>query len=223
MQGRRDVALVCGRRRERYPSASIYNRLCDIEWDTPVGEAAACGGDSLVRVEAFESVGGFRAQLIAGEEPELCLRLRECGWKVWRLDAEMTLHDAAIVRFRQWWIRAVRSGYGNTEVYLLHWRSPLVLWKRQVIRIIFWCGILPALIALSAVIYPLALVTLLIYPVQIFRIALIRGPTSRSSWIYALFVTISKFAEFQGLMKYFWRRLWHQPDALIEYKQQAVR
>ena len=30
-----DVAAVCGRRRERYPTASIYNQLCDIEWDTP--------------------------------------------------------------------------------------------------------------------------------------------------------------------------------------------
>ena len=68
-----DVAVVCGRRRERHPSASIYNRLCDIEWDTPVGQTSACGGDSLVRAEAFEAVGGFRAQLMAGEEPEALL------------------------------------------------------------------------------------------------------------------------------------------------------
>jgi hypothetical protein len=39
-----EVAVVCGRRRERYPERSVYNRLCDIEWDTPVGQAAACGG-----------------------------------------------------------------------------------------------------------------------------------------------------------------------------------
>ena len=37
-----------------------------------------------MRVEAFEAVGGYRAQLIAGEEPELCVRLREIGWKIWR-------------------------------------------------------------------------------------------------------------------------------------------
>ena len=36
----------------------------------------------LVRVEAFEAVGGFRPELIAGEEPELCMRLREKGWKI---------------------------------------------------------------------------------------------------------------------------------------------
>ena len=37
------VAVVCGRRRERYPEASRYNRLCDIEWDTPVGPIDSCG------------------------------------------------------------------------------------------------------------------------------------------------------------------------------------
>src|ERR1700719_1882252 len=53
-----NAAIVCGRRRERHPSASVYNLLCDLEWNTPIGEALACGGDALVRVEAFEAVGG---------------------------------------------------------------------------------------------------------------------------------------------------------------------
>ena len=52
-------AIVCGRRREQHLDASIYNRLCDIEWDTPVGEAHACGGDAMVRVAAFQQVGGY--------------------------------------------------------------------------------------------------------------------------------------------------------------------
>ena len=104
-----DVAAVCGRRRERYPDRSIYNWLCDIEWNTPIGEAAACGGDVLLRVAAFRQVGGYRSALVAGEEPELCLRLREQGWKIWRLDAEMTVHDAAMTRFGQWWRRTARG------------------------------------------------------------------------------------------------------------------
>ena len=76
-----DVALVCGRRHERYPKGSIYNMLCDIEWDTAVGEAKACGGDVLMRIDALEAVNGYRADLIAGEEPELCVRLRIAGWR----------------------------------------------------------------------------------------------------------------------------------------------
>jgi hypothetical protein len=36
-----------------------------------------------------------RAAQSAGEEPELCVRLRRRGWRILRLDAEMTRHDAA--------------------------------------------------------------------------------------------------------------------------------
>ena len=101
---------------ERSPQASIYNRLANLEWDTPVGEAESCGGDSMMRVDAFRSAGGFDPSVAAGEEPELCQRLRRAGWKVLRLDAEMTLHDSAMLHFSQWWRRAVRSGYGSADV-----------------------------------------------------------------------------------------------------------
>ena len=54
-----DLAVVCGRRRERFPEASLWNRMIDAEWDTPVGEARACGGDALIRVAALDAVGGY--------------------------------------------------------------------------------------------------------------------------------------------------------------------
>lgn len=110
------VAAVCGRRREKFPEASPYNRLCDIEWNTPIGEADACGGDALIRVEALKQVGGYGADLIAGEDPELCARLRKSGWKILRIDHEMTVHDAAMTRFGQWWRRMVRAGHAFAEV-----------------------------------------------------------------------------------------------------------
>lgn len=215
---RADIAIVCGRRRERHPSASVYNRLCDLEWDTPIGQTKACGGDSLIRAEAFESIGGFRAELIAGEEPELCLRLREKGWKIWRLDAEMTRHDAAIERFIQWWIRAVRWGYGMAEVSRLHWHSPLGIWRREQGRAILWGGMLPLFIGLGALVHPSLLAAALIYPLQVCRVAINRGPLSSISWIYASFVTLTKFAEFQGILKFWWRSMRHQSTKLIEYK-----
>ena len=108
-----EVAVVCGRRRERHPERSRYNQLCDLEWDTPVGTAVACGGDAFVRVAAFNEVGGFSEDLIAGEEPDLCFRLRRAGWRIFRMDAEMTLHDADMTRASQWWQRSVRSGYAT--------------------------------------------------------------------------------------------------------------
>jgi glycosyltransferase involved in cell wall biosynthesis len=215
---RSDIAITCGRRRELHPTASVYNQLCDLEWGTPIGDAISCGGDSLVRVEAFEAAGGFRAELIAGEEPELCVRLRKIGWKIWRLDADMTMHDAAMTRIGQFWARAVRGGYAYAEVSRLHKTSPYGIWRRETVRAIFWGGLLPLIICLGALIRPVALAGAVVYLLQICRVAFARGPSSFQSWVYALFITMAKFAEFQGIAKYYWHQFTRRNAALIEYK-----
>ena len=110
------AAVVCGRRRERFPQASIYNRVADVEWNTPIGEAKSCGGDAMMRVSAFQQAGGYGNSVVAGEEPELCQRLRAASWKILRIDVEMTLHDSAMGRFGRWWKRSIRSGYGAMDV-----------------------------------------------------------------------------------------------------------
>jgi GT2 family glycosyltransferase len=216
---REDIAVVCGRRRERYPESSVYNWLCDIEWNSPIGEASACGGDSLVRVDALEGVGGFLPNLMAGEEPELCARLRLRGWKVWRLDTEMTRHDAAMTRFSQWWRRAVRSGYGEAEISCLHSSSGIVASeKRQVARSVIWGGLIPLIIGLGALFHPWVLAGALIYPLQVSRIAIRRGAKASESWLYASFMMIVKFAQLQGNLKYYLQRWRRQPVQPIEYK-----
>jgi GT2 family glycosyltransferase len=219
IEQRPDIAIVCGRRRERYPAASIYNKLMDDEWNTPVGEAAACGGDALVRVEAFKKVGGFRRRLIAGEEPELCLRLREDGWKIWRLNEEMTLHDAAMHSFTQWWFRSVRSGYGFAEVSRLYRASPHVTWRRELGRAIFWAGVLPFVIITVALFHPFALWLTLAYPLQVVRLAIRRGAASSESWWHAILSVPSKFAQMQGILRFYWRNLRQQTTQVIEYKK----
>jgi GT2 family glycosyltransferase len=218
IEQQKDIAVVCGRRRELRPTASIYNQICDFEWDSPIGEALLCGGDALMRVEAFEAVGGFRPQLIAGEEPELCVRLREIGWKILRLDAEMTRHDAAMTRFGQWWVRSVRCGYAYAEVSRLHRTSRLGIWRRETRRAVFWGGLLPITIFVGTAIHPAALGGALGYFLQICRISFSRGLNSTNSLTYALFTTLSKFAEFQGILKFYGRQRRRQPTTLIEYK-----
>ena len=104
------AAVVCGRRFELDPGASIYNALCEQEWNTPVGQAEACGGDALIRRSAFDQVGGYNGEILAGEEPEMTARMRAAGWEIWRIDAAMTEHDARIRTFRQWWRRTQRGG-----------------------------------------------------------------------------------------------------------------
>jgi GT2 family glycosyltransferase len=215
---RKDVAVVCGRRRERDPGASIYNYLCDLEWNTPIGEALACGGDALVRAEAFDAVGGFRSSLIAGEEMELCLRLRQIGWKIWRLDEEMTEHDASMTRFGQWWTRSIRSGYGLADIYWLHRDSPVEPWRRMILRAVVWGGLLPVCIGLGAILHPAALLGVSIYFFQVCRIALREAPTSKHPWSRAFLSIVSKFAEFRGALKFLWVTARREHIQLIEYK-----
>lgn len=116
------TVAVCGRRRECFAHRSIYNKLCDIEWDTPVGEALSFGGEAFIRAAAFARSGGYNETFPAGEEPDLCLRLRHTGGSIVRLPAEMSRHDAHILSFRTWWKRMVRGGYGAALVYA-HWRN----------------------------------------------------------------------------------------------------
>ncbi|WP_272860418.1 glycosyltransferase family 2 protein [Paracoccus stylophorae] len=213
------VVAVCGRRRERYAHATVYNRLCDAEWNTPVGEARACGGDALMRVAALERVGGFRDDLIAGEEPELCLRLRRDGGRIWRLDAEMTLHDAAMTRFSQWWRRTRRAGHAFAEGAALHGAPPDRHWVTETRRGILWGAVLPVLILILSVLAPaLAALLALAYPAQILRLAARRGISRRASWEIAFFNVLGKFAEAQGVLSFWLNRLRGRRGGLIEYK-----
>lgn len=208
-----DVAVVCGRRREMYPDESVYNAMIDDEWDTPVGEALACGGDALVRVDALRAVEGYREDLIAGEEPELCLRLRQAGWRIWRLDAEMTAHDAQITRFGQWWKRTKRAGHAFAEGAALHGAPPERHWVAQTRRALIWGAGLPLFVVFAAIfLAPAGLLLMLIYPLQIVRLA------RRSSVSRACFSVLGKFAETSGALSYYWRQLTGVKKRLIEYK-----
>lgn len=216
-------AVVCGRRRERYPRRSIYNLVCDIEWNTPPGPAAACGGDSMMRVEALRQVGGFDETLIAGEEPELCVRLRRRGWTVHRIDAEMTLHDAAMTRFGQWWRRSVRAGYGFGQGKVLHGMPPERLYVRKTRSILFSGLLLPAaVVALALPTRGVSLALLAWYPVRIARFAGIthgRGWGRRDAWVYAAFSMLANAPHLVGLAKHRLSRLARRPSRLIEYKR----
>jgi glycosyltransferase involved in cell wall biosynthesis len=212
------VAAVAGRRRERFPDATVYNRLCDIEWDTPIGPTLACGGDALMRTEALQAVGGFCDDLIAGEEPELCVRLRAAGWHIHRIDAEMTLHDAAMSRFGQWWKRTMRGGYAFAEGAHLHGKAHNH-WVREARSAAIWGLLLPLAIAAGAVLWsPWAWLLLTIYPLQVARLALSAPATSPIRWPRAFFLVLGKFAEGAGWLKFHALRLSGARGRLIEYK-----
>jgi GT2 family glycosyltransferase len=234
LEARPDVAVVCGRRRERAPEASVYNRLADVEWDTPLGETLSCGGDSMMRIDAFRTAGGFDPSVAAGEEPELCQRLRRAGWKILRIDAEMTLHDSAMLHFSQWWRRAVRSGYGATDVATRFGEGGLfagqvrstrlwaIGWPIAVIFIgvgvsilagLKWGGICAGLLALAL-------------PAQMLGIAW-RSRRKTSRWSDALALgcvtMLGKWAALGGEIQYHRDRRSGRSTRMIEYKSTSIR
>ena len=217
-----DWTVVCGRRRERFPEASIYNLLCDMEWDTSPGPAAACGGDALMRVAALQAVGGYSDDLIAGEEPELCVRLAEQGGRILRLDAPMTIHDAQMFRFSQWWQRAKRAGHAVAEAADRHPGFGNGHAEREVRSAWVWAFVLPALVL--AFLLPtsgLSLLLLGLYPVQTVRIGLRRPRPNfsvRENLWYGASCVASKFPHWQGAVRFAFGRFTGRRSRLIEYK-----
>lgn len=213
---RADVAVVCGRRRERFPQASVFNRIADIEWDTPVGEAKACGGDAMFRLDAWRAAGGYNDAMICGEEPELCVRLRTAGWKILRIDREMTLHDAAMTRVSQWWQRAVRGGWAYAEGAAMHGTAPERHKVRQTVSVWLWGLTIP--LASVALAYPTrgwSLLAFVLYPLMIAKV-FIRSP--HHGWAWALSCVLGKFPQMWGQCRYWFTRMCGRRATLIEYK-----
>jgi GT2 family glycosyltransferase len=215
-----EYAAAAGRLRERFPERSVYNYLCDVEWNTAVGDAKSCGGIAMMRLSAFEAVDGFKPDLIAGEEPELCLRLRQRGWKIRRLDAEMALHDVAMSRFSQWWKRAVRAGHAYAEGAHLHGAAPERMSVPESRRIVVWGLILPAIaLAFAPVTGCVSLLLLLTYPLNLIRIGRrLRAQGQLRPWLLAFFLMLAKFPQAIGWLRFQWGRLSGNRSTIIEHK-----
>ena len=202
-----DVAIVCGHVHERFPHANLFHRLREMEWTLmPLGEVPYCAGDALIRVEPLFAVGGYRPSLIAGEEPDLCVRLRRGGWRVRRIDAAMTVHDAAVTRVEQWWRRTVRSGYAHAEGAALHRRFDEQYWLRETRSNWFWGLALPvAVLSALPLIGGWSLALLAAYPCLVARIhrrLRRQGVDASDALLYACSCVLGKFPEVWGQIRY---------------------
>lgn len=164
------TAAVFGQLRERHPEASIYNRLCDREWRVTPGNVAACGGIALFRVDAIQQAGGYNDGIAAGEEPDLCLRMRALGWEIECLPDPMGTHDAGLLHFADWWRRARRGGHAFVEHVVRHWSRSDPNWVRQVLSIGFWGGAVP----LSAILLAFLAPTFAIVPAGLWLVMVVR-------------------------------------------------
>ena len=219
------LAAVFGRRREIAPHASTYNWLCDVEWAVPPGPVRQFGGDVMLRAEALDQAGGYPDEMIAGEEPDLSMRLGARGWRIACLPAEMTLHDAAMTRFGQWWRRVERSGHAYAELEARHPGE----YRRRVRAALFWGAGVPAgvlaLVIAAAVTQSgwvaLAALALAGLPVlQFVRVAArerhARPLGEAATW--SLFLLLDKPPHAIGIARYWLSRLRGRRTPLIEYK-----
>jgi cellulose synthase/poly-beta-1,6-N-acetylglucosamine synthase-like glycosyltransferase len=153
------LCAAWGHRRESNPQQSLYTRVLDLDWIYPPGITPYFGGDVLVRRIALAQVRGFDSTLNAGEEPELCARLRARGWKILHIDVPMTHHDLAVRSFKAYARRCYRSGIAYAEV--THRMQTLgdALWQREARRDLMH-GLLyvtsPLLLALAFALHVLA-------------------------------------------------------------------
>ena len=214
-----DVAVVFGRQRERYRDRSIYNYLCEMEWAVAPGEVKACGGCAMMRCDAFAQALGFREGLIAGEEPELCVRLRAQGWRIRALPNDMALHDAAMTHFGQWWRRSIRAGYAFAEGASIHGKPPERHWVWESRRAWLWgLGVPICALTLSGLFGPWALAIFGMYPAQVLR-QFVRLPgTAKERALKAVFQTVGRFPELVGQILFWRNRLLRRNAQLIEYK-----
>ncbi len=213
------LGLVTGWRREIFPDKSIYNALCDLEWNRPAGPIAACGGDMMVRSQAFADLGGFTPNVIAAEDDEFCQRLANGQWKLLRIPEQMTQHDANMLSFGEWWKRAERSGHGFAQVGDLHPQY----FVRERLRVIIFGAVLPILGLLGLLFFwPLFLLVVLANALSYWRtLAGLKtdGVTEKSRrYKFAGLLTLSKLPNMLGMLRYYWRKHAGREMRLIEYK-----
>jgi len=226
---------VCGRRREIDPGASLFNRLVDAEWNTPLGATEACGGDALFRVAALRATGGYDEGMSCGEDPELSHRIRRQGFGLLRIEHEMTRHDVALHRFGPWWKRHARGGYAYMHGCAKHWGEPGNYNRRTCLSIVLYGLFLP-LVCLASL--PLFLVGHGGVPVVTTALAAAaylrlwirvrcfrrdQGDDARSAGVYAAFVVLGKFAELQGLASCLFDLALGRRSLVCEYKDYQRR
>lgn len=219
-----DVVSVCGRRQERFPEASLFNRLCDFEWDTPIGKAKSTGGDFMCRAQAFVAQQGFDESVVAGEEPELCYRWRLANWKIHRLDSIMTLHDANMLHWSQWWKRNERCGHAYAQGMHLHGKEAERLNVKVSLSTLVWGLGFPLILLIFLVARPplftLGMIVWGVQIVKIFRNEKKRRAATDSKYLmfYALTIMMGKVPQAMGWLRFHYRRLRQQGHHILEYK-----
>lgn len=212
------IGVLTGRCREARRDATIYNLLCDFEWDGPIGDIPACGGIFVTRVSVFDAVGGFNPAVIAAEDDEFCIRVRKKDWRIHRIAQDMCFHDANITRFSQWWTRSKRAGHAYGQLGVMH----KGYFQAERLRAWSWGLVLPLLsIGLAPFTKGLSLILLGLYLLSFMRMQRNlsgNGYSPGDASLYARFLILSKFPNVIGLIDFWRKKLTGREIKIVEYK-----
>ena len=224
MQQDNKRAAIVGHLQELNPELSVYNRMCAMEWRSPAGDLTnfgALGGISMIRADVFKQLGGFKANVIAGEDSEFGVRLSLAGYKVTKIDHLMAIHDANMTTFQQWWKRAVRGGHAIGQRSDLNGNTVAQDCVKERKSTLVWGVFLPIL-ALFLLIFagPWSLLILFAYVFLAAKVYFYRrkqGENSRDALTYAQYMPFVKMANGLGLLKFYVNKTKHSYE-IIEYK-----
>ncbi|MCV6636244.1 glycosyltransferase [Candidatus Albibeggiatoa sp. nov. NOAA] len=221
------TAIVWGHRRELYPDKSLYQGVLDLDWVYPAGLSEFCGGDAVMRRDVLAEVNGYNPQLIAGEEPEMCQRIRAKGYEILHIDQAMTLHDLAITKWSQYWRRATRAGHAYAEVSNLLKNTDTPLWERDAKRNLIHSTVLIS-VALLGVMGSVVLSS--IWPL-LFSLGFFAAISIRTAWkcrwkcidplslfFYGVHSHFQQIPITVGQLSYYYLRWQGKRRGLIEYK-----
>jgi GT2 family glycosyltransferase len=217
-------AAIIGHLQELNPGASVYNRMCAMEWRSPAGDLTnfgALGGISMIRADVFKQLGGFKANVIAGEDSEFGVRLSLAGYKVTKIDHFMAIHDANMTTFQQWWKRAVRGGHAIGQRADLNGNTLAKDCIKERKSTLVWGVLLPILALFLLIIAGrwslLVLFAYLFLAIKVYFYRRNQGENYRDAFTYAQFMPFVKIANGLGLLKFYVNKFKHSYE-IIEYK-----
>jgi cellulose synthase/poly-beta-1,6-N-acetylglucosamine synthase-like glycosyltransferase len=213
-----DIGAVTGKVIERYPEKNIYHLINNIEWNISAGKdgyrfedgpTKTFGGIVLIRKDALVRVNGYDESLVAGEDPDLSYRVRQAGWKIYRINTDMVHHDINMNTFRQYFKRSFRSGHAYAEIALRYITQKEKYFTRQLFRIIL-SSTLPMFIFIFFLILNRGLTGLILAMLLLFRplikVLLIKkgyNLNTSKALLYGLHLSFAVYPQFLGVLRYF--------------------
>ena len=206
------IGAVFGSIEEVDKKSNIYMKVCQFDWYMPPGDYRLCGGNALWKRSVFDEVGLFDGKLIAGEEPDLCFRVRQKGYRIVCIDSPMVKHDLDMHYFKDYWNRSVRSGTAYAIIAMRYRKTQEKLWLKEMTRnfaeVFIWLLLLTFGIFYSWKIAATLLVFFLSYRIgKVILNVLSRSRGGLDALLYALHIQFSRiplvYGQILGLVEVF--------------------